>query len=290
MRALSASEHVRIVAVTEPAESIRAGLIADGCTVHADLDEMLRQGGLDGALIAVPSDRHLAVVAQVAAAGLPILCEKPCGITPEQAQHAANIAARHSIPLQVAYWRRFVPELRRLKGRITAGELGQLYFVACHQWDELAPAAEFRAHSGGIFVDMGVHEFDQIRWLTGQDITQIRTSIAATTAEPPVPGDAESAAALCDLTQGSTALVSLGRRHAPGDICRVEVFGTHGAAEARFLGPPDGTDVFMQALRLQSEGFAFWARGGVAEGATAADAVAALQAAGLASRDLRPSR
>ena len=96
-------------------------------------------------------------------------------------------------------------------------------------------------------------------------------------------GDAESAQVLCTLSGGSTALVSLGRRFPLGDVCRVEVFGTHDAEECRFLWPPDGELVFMQALRRQAEGFAAWVRGGAAEGATADDAVAALQAAERAS-------
>ena len=120
-------------------------------------------------LIAAPSTLHLSLVRQIAAAGLPILCEKPCGITADQAREAAAIAERHNVKLQVAYWRRFVPALQRLHQRIANGELGALYFVACHQWDGEPPSAQFRVGSGGIFVDMGVHEFDQIRWLTGQE-------------------------------------------------------------------------------------------------------------------------
>jgi predicted dehydrogenase len=71
----------------------------------------------------------------------------------------------------------------------------------------------------------------------------------------------------------------LGRRHIHGDICRVEVFGSLDAAESHFLAPPNGTAVFMEALKLQAEGFASWVRGGAAAGASAEDAVAALQAA-----------
>ena len=78
---------------------------------------------------------------------------------------------------------------------------------------------------------------------------------------------------------GSTALVSLGRRFPLGDVCRVEVFGTRGADECRFLWPPAGEGVFLDALRRQAEAFAVQVRGGAASGATAADAAAALAAA-----------
>jgi myo-inositol 2-dehydrogenase / D-chiro-inositol 1-dehydrogenase len=259
LRALSGSDAVRMVAVAEPSEAARAAL--RDVASHADVAAMLSAGGLDGVLIAAPSTLHLSLVKQIAAAGLPILCEKPCGITADQAREAAATAERHNVKLQVAYWRRFVPALQRLRQRIANGEFGALYFVACHQWDGEPPSAQFKTGSGGIFVDMGVHEFDQIRWLT---------------AEP------ESAHVLCTLSGGSTALVSLGQRFRIGDVCRVEAFGTRDAEDCRFLWPPDGEPVFLDALRRQAEAFAAWVRGGPAAGASAADAVAALAAAELA--------
>ena len=79
------------------------------------------------------------LVTQLAAAGVPILCEKPCGISAPEAREAAAIAQRHGVKLQVAYWRRFVPSLQRLRQRIVAGDMGALYFVACYQWDGEPP-------------------------------------------------------------------------------------------------------------------------------------------------------
>lgn len=103
--------------------------------------------------------------------------------------------------------------------------------------------------------------------------------VASVGPEPPIAGDADSAQVLCSLSGGSNALVSLGRRFPLGDVCRVEVFGTRDAEDCRFLWPPDGEAVFLQALQRQAEGFANWVRGGEAAGATAADAIAALEAA-----------
>ena len=285
MRALSNSDRVRVVAVVEPSEASRATL-NDDVAVYPDTASLLREGNVDGVLVAAPSTLHLQLVTQLAAAGVPILCEKPCGISASQASEAATIAARHGVKLQIAYWRRFVPSLQRLRQRIVAGELGALYFVACYQWDGEPPAAAFRTNSGGIFIDMGVHEFDQIRWLSGQEFTQIVPAVAEVGPGSPIAGDADSAQVLCKLSGGSTALVSLGRRFPLGDVCRVEAFGTRDAEDCRFLWPPDGESVFLQALKRQAEGFADWVRGGDAFGATAADAVAALEAAEKASRVL----
>jgi myo-inositol 2-dehydrogenase / D-chiro-inositol 1-dehydrogenase len=273
LRALSASDSVRVVAVAEPTETARATLQDSGVQLHPDVHSMLQANNLDGVLIAAPSALHLPLVEQLADAGLPILCEKPCGTAADQARKAAATAERHGVTLQVAYWRRFVPPLQRLRQRILNGEFGALYCIVCYQWDGEPPSAIFNAESGGIFVDMGVHEFDQIRWLSGQEIVHLHAAIASVTADP------ESAQVLCTLSGGSTALVSLGRRMPAGDVCRVEVLGTRDAEECRFLWPPEGERVFLDALRYQAESFAAQVRGGPAGGATAADAVAALTAA-----------
>jgi myo-inositol 2-dehydrogenase / D-chiro-inositol 1-dehydrogenase len=273
LRALSVSTAVRVVAVAERSEQARAAVERDGVATHADLAAMLEAGGLDGVLVAAPSTLHLGLVTRIAAAGLPILCEKPCGVTAQQAREAAAIAERHGVYLQVAYWRRFVPALQRLRQRIMNGELGDLYLLACYQWDGEPPPSRFAAGSGGIVVDMGVHEFDQIRWLSSQEFVRLNSAFASVSAEP------ESAQMLCSLSRGSTALVSLGRRFPLGDVCRIEVFGTRDAEDSRFLWPPDAERVFFEALRCQAEAFAAWVRGGEPAGATAADAVAALAAA-----------
>jgi myo-inositol 2-dehydrogenase / D-chiro-inositol 1-dehydrogenase len=284
LRALAHSEILRIVAVADPLESARVAVDAPGISVHADLAAMLRTGGLDGVLIASSSDAHLTAITDLAAASMPILCEKPCGLSSRQGQEAAAIAAAAKVPLQVAYWRRFVPGLGKLKSRIDAGELGDLYLVTCYQWDERPPPPSFRTRSGGIFMDMAVHEFDQIRWLSGQEIEALHAVAAQTLSDAPVAGDAESAQVLCALSGGATGLVSLGRRFPLGDVCKMEVFGTRDAEECRFLWPPSADQAFLEALRLQAESFVRWVGGAAAEGASALDAVAALDAAERASR------
>ena len=286
LRALSGSDGIKIVAAADPSEEARRAVAGSGVATFADVEGMIGAGGLDGVLVAAPSPLHIRAVKMLAGAGLPILCEKPCGVTAAEAREAAAVSARSGVPLQVAYWRRYVPELKRLREKIAAGALGDLYFVTCFQWDEKPPAAAFRAASGGIFIDMGVHEFDQLRWLTGQNIAAVHPSISQAASEPRVAGDTESAQVLCDLSGGTSGLVSLGRRFPGGDICRAEVFGTRDVEDCRFLMPPDGDAVFMQALRLQAEGFVARVRRGEGGGATVDDAVAALEAAEAASKTL----
>ena len=261
-RALESSRLVDVVCVVEPSDEA-AAMVAAPRTTLADLPPV------DGALVSVPTRFHVEVVTQLAALGLPVLCEKPCGLTTEETRAIAELPIR----LQVAYWRRFVPALRALRARLAAGELGTVSIVRCAQWDEFPPSATFRdpRSSGGIVVDMAVHEFDQIRWLTGQEIGHV-TGVAADFAIERVEGDPESVELALALSGGAVANVSLARRYAPGETVRVEVLATDGAASIDFVAPPTGDETIAAALRAQAEDFA----AGGTEGATVDDAIAAL--------------
>jgi myo-inositol 2-dehydrogenase / D-chiro-inositol 1-dehydrogenase len=177
----------------------------------------------------------------------------------------------------VAYWRRFVPGLRQLHDRIGAGELGVIHLVTCYQWDERPPPPVFRAHSGGIAIDMGVHEFDQLRWLTGQDIAGL--AVVSSGSAPDGIADVDGAQVIVTLTGGATGFVSLGRYFRVGDAVWAEAFGTLGSERCDVIDPAEGERAQLQALRRQAEGFAEFAAGAPCPGATADDAIAALTAA-----------
>jgi myo-inositol 2-dehydrogenase / D-chiro-inositol 1-dehydrogenase len=274
MRALAGSDLIKVTAVAEPSPAAREAVARDGVAVYENLTDLLGHAGLDGVLIAAPTDQHSAIIAEVAARGLPILCEKPCGLTAAEARASAQVG----VPLQVAYWRRFVPGLRQLRDRIAAGELGVIHLVTCYQWDEQPPSPLFRAHSGGIAIDMGVHEFDQLRWLTGQDITSL--SAVASGEAPDGIADVDGAQVILTMRGGATGFVSLGRYFRVGDAVWAEAFGTGGHERCDVIDPAEGEIAQLAALRAQAESFAAFAAGqGPCEGATADDAVAALVAA-----------
>jgi myo-inositol 2-dehydrogenase/D-chiro-inositol 1-dehydrogenase len=282
LRAFAGSERVAVTAIAEPSAQARRAVESSGAALYPGIGPMLDGAALDGVLITAPSDQHRQIISEVAARGLPILCEKPCGVTAAQTRAAVETAA--GVPFQVAYWRRYVPALRKLRERMAAGELGTVHLVTCYQWDLEPPSAAFRAHSGGILIDMGVHEFDQLRWLTGEDITALSAVAAG-----PVPGglgeppdqapDVDSAQVITELSGGGTGFISLGRYHPAGDMARAEAFGTRGTARCDFLDPAEGERAQLAALREQAESFADFASGGTCTGATGADAIAALDAA-----------
>jgi len=291
LRALDESVDVRIVAVAEPLEALRDEAVASfDVTGHSSLSEMLASGGVDGVLIVTPSDSHVDVINLVAAAGLPILCEKPCGVTADDTRRAQRIVRDAGVALQIGYWRRFVPELQAIREGISRGNMGDVLSVSCLQWDGEPPSAAFRSRSGGVFIDMGVHEFDQARWLTGSDFTRMSAVASPAISDPGVADDPDSAQVLCQTASGATVFVSLGRHYRGGDMASVEVFGSKDHVHSLFLSPEDGERAQLEALVLQARAFADFANGAPCRGASVEDAIAALEAAGRAAAQLAQSR
>lgn len=287
LQALRRTRALRLEAVADPSPDVRAGLASSDLALFGSVEELLGSMEIEAAVVAAPTPTHLELVRTLAGAGVSVLCEKPCGLTEEQARQAGEAAAAAGVVLQIGYWRRFVPSLTRLRERIASGAIGTVLQVSCFQWDERPPSVAFRRSSGGIVVDMGVHEFDMIRWLTGQEIVASAGFAGRTPVGPAVPGDPGSAGLVVTLSGGALGMVSLGRRFPPGDAARVEVIGTGHAEEVWFLRPPGGEAAIVDALVTQAEAFADAVRGGPLVGATAEDAQAALAAAALAQRSIR---
>lgn len=284
LRALADEPSVRVTAIVDPSGPARerAATAAPGAGGFADLGAAVDAGGVDAVLIAAPSTLHLGIVQEVARLGLSALCEKPCGTTAAEVRAAADAAAEAGCVLQVGYWRRYVSGLTALRDRIRTGGLGELTLVSCYQWDAEPPAPEFRATSGGIAVDMGVHELDQLRWLTGQELGPF-----AAAAQPPRGDGPEGLQLLGSLSGGTAAFVSLGQRFPEGDCVWVEVFGTGGHERIPVLWGDGGEAEFARALRAQVRAFAARVAGaGAGDGATAGDALAALAVAERIGQDL----
>jgi myo-inositol 2-dehydrogenase/D-chiro-inositol 1-dehydrogenase len=279
LRGLEGSTEVTIVAVTEPFGTAAASLREQGLAVYSTAEEMFADTELDGVLIAVPTPQHIDTTRRSLEAGLPVLCEKPFGLVPDEARAVGQLASEQGLAVQIAYWRRFVPQLTTLRSDLAAGKYGDVHFLVCSQWDETPPPLSFRHDSGGIYIDMGVHEIDQMLWLLDQDFTEVKTQVFPTTEDPGAQNDVDSAQALVMLSGGTSTVISLGRFYEGGDIVSVELFGSRGHARFDVVSPETGEEPQLHALRLQAEAFARQARGAAPEGATADEAARVLELA-----------
>jgi myo-inositol 2-dehydrogenase / D-chiro-inositol 1-dehydrogenase len=280
LQAVSDSETVRVGSIVDPSAQARSAAVAvdarAGC--HASIDEALEGGRIEGVLIAAPTPLHRSLVTACAGRGLPILCEKPCGFSVDEIDAAAAAAREAGVLLQIGYWRRYVPELVALRHELREGRFGDLLQICCSQWDEEPPATTFRQSSGGIAIDMGVHELDQIRWLTGRELEPA----ADVSTAGPVAGDVDCATITFAVAGGGVAIVSLGRYFPHGDCVWVEVMGTRDYRRIDVLWGDRGK-TWHSALRAQAEDFARCVRKDTAPaGASAQDARRTLELAALA--------
>ena len=279
LRALQGSEKVAIVAVTEPFEASAMTLREYNIPVYPSAEEMFAATALDGVLIAVPTPQHTEMTRKTLEAGLPVLCEKPFGLQPDKAREIGRLAADKGLALQIAYWRRFVPALMSLRCGLADGRYGTPHLLMCSQWDEAPPPARFRQTSGGIYIDMGVHEIDQTLWLLGQDFVDLRAQVFPTTEDPGAHDDVDSAQALALLSGGTSNLLSLGRFHRGGDLVAVQLFGSRGHTRLDVLSPDSGERPQLLALRSQAEAFARHVGGEAPQGTSADEAARVLELA-----------
>jgi myo-inositol 2-dehydrogenase/D-chiro-inositol 1-dehydrogenase len=279
LRALKDSTEVTVVAVTEPVDASATQLREQGLAVYPTVEEMFAGSELDGVLIAVPTPQHIDTARKALEAGLPVLCEKPFGLVPEEAREMGKLADDRGLALQIAYWRRFVPELVSLRNDLADGKYGNAHLLVCSQWDEAPPPIAFRQDSGGIYIDMGVHEIDEMLWLLGQDFVEVKAQVFPTTEDPDAENDVDSTQALVMLSGGTSAALSLGRFYEGGDVVSVALFGSKGHTRFDVVSPETGEAPQLQALKLQAEAFARNARGAEPEGTTAEEAARVLEMA-----------
>lgn len=199
--------------------------------VYASAEEMAADPDVQAVLIAVSSSRHLEAVRTSAAAGKAVLCEKPLALTIADTDAAIAAASAAGIQLQVGFMRRWDPDYRRAKERLASGRIGRPFLFRSLQFDMEPPPLAFADPkvSGGIMVDMGIHEFDLARWLMADEVEEVH-AYGSTVSHPDLAtvGDVDSASVVLRFAGGGTGTVEMARDTSYGEDVRTEVVATGG--------------------------------------------------------------
>lgn len=217
----SAGEHAPVSSEVELGRSTRS------------VDEIA--GDVDGVVIATPTPSHPDLTRQAARAGLPTLVEKPLSIDVEELKALADELDAYSSPVMVAFHRRYDPAHQLLRERVLNGDAGRLRIVRAAGHDHLPLSLDYIPKSGGMWLDMLIHDYDVIPWVTGERV--VRVQAAGSVLDEPLYGelgDTDTAAAILTLESGALALVSGMRRNGAGQDVRLEVFGSENAFAAGF--------------------------------------------------------
>ena len=188
---------------------------------------------IDAILIGSPSSEHAPQLIECAEAGKHIFCEKPIALNPEIIRNALAEVDKSGVKLQVGFNRRFDPNFSAVQHQVASGALGDPHIIRITSRDPAPPPAEYVAGSGGMFLDMTIHDFDMVRFLSGSEVTEVH-AYGAVLVDPEIgkAGDIDTAVISLKFTNGALGIIENSRKAVYGYDQRVEIFGSKGAAMA----------------------------------------------------------
>ena len=296
--------------VTDPVRAAVSAVVDRLGVEAAETPQDLLAAGVDGVVIAAATPAHPELITAALDAGLPVFCEKPVSADPADSLQVLNRVAGSDTPVQIGYPRRFDAAFMAARQAVVSGELGWVHTVRSTTLDPAPPPDGYVRASGGIFRDCSVHDFDAVRFVTGQDVIEVY----ATGSNQGAPifaevGDVDTAAAILTLRDGALAVVSNTRYNARGYDVRLEVHGSADSVAAgleerwpirstepgvTFPSAPPHTffmDRFAAAFAAELSAFTDLVTGTISSPCTVADAVEAswiAEAATLSLREHRP--
>src|SRR5947208_792231 len=215
------------ISVTD-ADPERARRVADELGVQAvATPEALLEAGVDALVIATSTPSHAPLLQLAAASAVAAFCEKPVALDLGTLDRVRDAVERAGIVVQVGFQRRFDAGYEAGREAVAAGVVGKILVMRAATHDPVPPPAEYIAASGGIFSDLHIHDFDAIRFVSGEEVTEVYADGAGLDA--PWVGELEDvdvAAAVLRLSGGGLVIVSGTRRDPLGYDVRLEVFGT----------------------------------------------------------------
>lgn len=198
---------------------------------YTDYRRMLDDPSINAVVITTPTATHLKVVKDAAAAGKHIFCEKPLAETLVGCDEAISAAVAAGVKLQVGFMRRFDPAYVMAKKQIEAGVIGKPVMFKSVGRDPRRTSLEFakRENSGGLILDMGIHEFDLARWLMGSEVERVYSEGGCLVyPELNEVGDIDNAIVNLKFANGAIGNIDVSRNAVYGYDIRTEVLGSDG--------------------------------------------------------------
>jgi myo-inositol 2-dehydrogenase/D-chiro-inositol 1-dehydrogenase len=239
-RTMSRIPGFEVLAVADPVVAAAQRLAAElGIPkATADYREILADPAIDAVLVCSSTDTHADIVIEAAAAGKHIFCEKPVDLSLEKVDRALAAVAAAGVTFQVGFNRRFDPDFKRIRDLLAAGTLGAPHLLRIASRDPNPPSPAYAAVSGGMFLDMTIHDFDMARYLMGCEVEEIYVA-AAVLVDPAIgaAGDVDTALITLRFENGALGTIDNSRKAVFGYDQRVEVLGSKGMAANRNHGP-----------------------------------------------------
>lgn len=223
----------KVKAIADPymTEETAAWAMSQGVEeIYTDYHCILEDAEIDAVLICSSTDTHSKISIEAAEAGKNIFCEKPIDHDLGRIQQVLEAVEKAGVKYQVGFNRRFDNNFRAIKEVVEAGKIGEPHIIKVTSRDPEAPSAEYVKVSGGIFLDMTIHDFDMVRYLSGSEVEEVYT-LGNVLVDPAIgeAGDVDTAIISLKFANGALGVIDNSRKAAYGYDQRAEVFGSLGS-------------------------------------------------------------
>ncbi|HZP05576.1 MAG TPA: inositol 2-dehydrogenase [Terracidiphilus sp.] len=228
-----------IVAITDVNREAAQALAAR-CgipSVVPSATEIFADPRIDAVLICTSTDTHAGLIVDAAKAGKHIFCEKPISLSLDKIDSSLAAVQAAGVKLQVGFNRRFDSNFLRVRQSVVSGEIGTPSLLHIISRDPAPPPLSYLRPSGGIFLDMMIHDFDMARYLIGEEVDEVYAS-AGVLVEPGFRNedDFDTAVVVLHFRSGAIGTIDNSRKAVFGYDQRVEILGSKGkiATENRY--------------------------------------------------------
>ena len=230
----------RLLAVADVFEEAaqRAAADFDIPNAYADPRPIFDDPAIDAVVICSSTDTHADFIEQAAAAGKHIFCEKPIHLDLARIDRALAAVDGAGVKLQIGFNRRFDPSFARAQELVASGAIGEPHILRITSRDPAPPPLDYIKVSGGIFLDMTIHDFDMARFLIGDEVSEIYAA-GGVLVDPAMgeAGDIDTALITLKFRNGVIGAIDNSRRAVYGYDQRVEVFGSEGVVMVGNMQP-----------------------------------------------------
>ena len=200
--------------------------------VFKDYHNLLDDPEIEAILIASSTDTHAFMMKDVAAAGKHIFCEKPLALELDKIDEALRAVEKTGVKLQVGFNRRFDKSFQKVREIVSSGEIGRPCILRITNRDPDFPAMEFLRVSGGIFLDLAIHDFDMVRFQLGEVVEVYAAGGVLLKPELNEFGDIDTDVVILKFANGAVGTIDNSRKAVYGYDQRLEVFCSNGTAMA----------------------------------------------------------
>lgn len=226
----------RVKAVADPFmndETSRWAMEKGVSYVTKDYRDILADEEINAVLICSSTDTHSQISVEAIRAGKHVFCEKPIDHDVKKIKEVMNALKDTKVKYQVGFNRRFDHNFEAVRKAVAEGKIGDPHVIKITSRDPEPPCAEYVKVSGGMFLDMTIHDFDMVRFLAGCNATEVYAQ-AAVLVDPAIgeAGDVDTAVITLTMENGTLAVIDNSRKAVYGYDQRAEVFGSKGMVAA----------------------------------------------------------